>query len=167
MGHTVEVKGGADLESCVNLSGEPGDEAAIDDVLECVEMEKALEAAIDQLVGLPGAVVWPTDGEGARMFDRWRPFSGVLSHSRGDCQVVVLDISPSGSAVWAENSKEVRASSKVKFRLSGYGVLPAEVVRLDGGVLGLMFLLDGPERRKLSEWLTQRRQALEPPPPTS
>lgn len=167
MGHTVEVKGGADLESCVYRSEDAADELALDDVLECPQLEKAIEAAIDRLVGLPGAVVWPTDGEGARMFERWRPFNGVVDHSRGGCQAVVLDISPSGAAVWAENSRHVRAASKVTFRLSGYGELPSEVVRLEGGVLGLMFLLDGPERRKLGDWLSHRREALEKAQPQS
>lgn len=155
VGHTVALRAAVGANSCVELPGGAGG----DGLLRCGAMAAAVEQALETLVKPSLTALWPADGEQNRLYERWRPMTAVLRSGSKSYQCVVLDISPGGAAIWTEASAEVPEGAEVQFTPDGHEALPAEVVRLSGGVLGLMFLIDEAPRRALAAWLTARRQA--------
>ena len=158
-GHTVELRGSSGIDACPVLA-HSDDDVEIDDLLECPDMEKAVEGSLDDITETPAAVAWPRDGGVYRDFERWEPLNGTIYSGRQSYRCVVLDISPGGAAVWTPSSDDVPEGAEVNFEPSGHGSLPAEVVRMRGGVLGLMFLIDNESRARLVDWLDGLRQAL-------
>ena len=158
-GRTVELRGGSGIDACPILAP-LGDDADIDDVLECPDMEKAVDGALDKISETPVAVAWPRDGGSFRDFERWEPLNGTLFSGQNSYRCVVLDISPGGAAIWTASSDDVPEGAEVNFEPSGHSSLAAEVVRMRGGVLGLMFLIDNEARSRLADWLDGLRQAL-------
>ncbi len=158
-GHTVELRGGSGINACPVLA-DLGDDADVDDVLECPDMEKAVEGSLDDISETPAAVAWPRDSGSYRGFERWEPLNGMLFAGQHSYRCVVLDISPGGAAIWTASSEEVPEGAEVNFEPSGHSALAAEVVRMRGGVLGLMFLIDNEARVRLADWLDGLRQAL-------
>lgn len=153
VGHTVTLRGGAGLEACREL----GSVAGADDLLNCSRMKAAVEAALESLTEPSLSALWQADPADKRLYERWQPLIGVLQSGSKRYQCVVLDISPGGAAVWTEASAEVPEGGEVLFAPQGHDELPAEVVRLSSGVLGLMFLLEADGRIALAEWLSALR----------
>ncbi len=158
--YTVELRGSSGIAACPVLAP-LGEDAEIDDVLECPDMERAVDATISKLTDTPAVVIWPRDDGEHRDFMRWEPLNGTLTSGHKSYRCVVLDISPGGAAIWTPSSDEVPEGAEVRFEPVGHDTLTAEVVRMRGGVLGLMFLIDNDARRQLADWLDGLRQALD------
>lgn len=122
-------------------------------------MRAAVEAALESLTEPSLSALRPTDPQDKRLYERWQPLIGVLRSGSKPYQCVVLDISPGGAAVWTEASAEIPEGAEVLFAPQGHDELPAEVVRMTHGVLGLMFLLEADSRIALAAWLSALRQA--------
>ena len=158
--HAIEIKGGADIQGCIHLSAEENKQTQINDILQCGEMEAAVDKAVESLTQLPTRVIWPGDGSGKRHYERWEPLSGTLVRQNDAFRCLVMDISPGGAAVWTPSAAGLAEGMEISFELDGYGAIPAEVARLHGENLGLMFLSQREGERELLEWLKLKRQAL-------
>ena len=156
IGHTVEFRGVTGISACPALE----EDTVGRDILACAEMEKAVEVALEALTEPSLTALWPADGKDKRYYERWQPLVGALVSGKQRYSCVVLDISPGGAAVWTEASAQIPEGAEVLFKPNSHDELPAEVVRLKGGVLGLMFLLELGERHALSEWLSGLREAV-------
>ena len=64
----------------------------------------------------------------------------------------VEEISPGAARVRAEH--EVPEGAEVMLAIPGYGRVPAEVVRLKDGAIGLLFLHDREAQEAMRDWLS-------------
>lgn len=153
IGHTAELRETQNAAACLELDASRG---GLDG---CRAMRASVASVLESLTEPSLAALRSVDAADNRLYERWRPLVGTLRSGSKHYACVVLDISPGGAAVWTEASGEVPEGAAVLFEPQGHAAAPAEVVRLSGGVLGLMFLLEADARRELAQWLGGLRDA--------
>jgi hypothetical protein len=152
--------GGAALSEPANAAAclELGALGALDG---CRSMQAAVAVALEALAEPAFAALRP-DGPGDdRLFRRWQPLAGTLAAGAGEHGCTVLDISPAGAALWCAAAAEVPEGAAVRFRPDGHDEVPAEVLRREGEVLRLAFLLDAEGKRAVARWIAGLRKALQ------
>lgn len=159
-GENVGIMGAADLKRCERVRHNERTKSGVDLLLVCAEMRKAMEAEIGPIFDYGEEVAWSRDSHGKRFYERWEQLEGTLLIDEQRHPSVVLDISPGGAAIWTESAPALTSGTEVWFELEGMHRFPAQLVRLNGRVLGLMFLLGQDQRQSLTAWLLRRREAL-------
>lgn len=164
VGPSMDVKGGHELHRCKALAGnaEEAEEVTIDLVLECDDMERAIDKSVMALTdaGTPVDITWPVDTGGRREYERWELLTGVLEVGNRLHQCIVRDISPGGASVWSETASEISEGARAVLEPEGHERLPAEVTHKNAGALGLKFTLSSEQRNRTAEWLMRLRQSL-------
>ena len=162
-GENVGIMGAADLKRCERVRHHERTKSGVDLLLACVEMRKAMEAEIGPIFDYSEEVAWSRDSHGKRFYERWEQLEGTLLIDEQRHPSVVLDISPGGAAIWTESAPALTSGTEVWFELEGMHRFPAQLVRLNGRVLGLMFLLGqvastkvgAAPKGKILEWIEQ------------
>lgn len=82
-----------------------------------------------------------------------------LKLRRNEHRCRVEEISPGAACVRPEHVEQLPEGAEVLLEIPGYGPVPAEVVRLAGDTVGLLFLHDAASRQAMQTWLSQRAQS--------
>ncbi len=77
----------------------------------------------------------------------------ALRHDRKPCRVE--ELSPAAACVRTEGNAQDLDGTEVVLEIPGYGRIPAEVVVMTDGSIGLMFLHDGHARDAMRCWLAR------------
>lgn len=102
-----------------------------------------------------GGMAWPQDDpDGRRRYRRLSiSFPAVLLSDDQACACTVEDVSPGGACVRPGGRFPVTESDEIVLEIEAFGCLPAEVVHMTDGVIGLMFLYENDERLRFTNWL--------------
>ena len=74
-----------------------------------------------------------------------------LNHDQHRCRVE--EISPGAACVRATKVENLVEGAKVMLEIPDYGRVPAEVILLPDGAIGLLFLHDGEAQQAMRDWI--------------
>ena len=74
-----------------------------------------------------------------------------LNHDQHRCRVE--EISPGAACVRATKVEDLVEGAKVMLEIPDYGRVPAEVILLPDGTIGLLFLHNGEAQQAMRDWI--------------
>ena len=85
-----------------------------------------------------------------------RNSKAYLRHERAQQSCLVEEISPGAACVRAELPQGLQEGAEVVLEIPGFGRVPAEVILLPNGAIGLMFLNDLKSQVAMRHWLAEQ-----------
>ena len=83
-------------------------------------------------------------------------FKATLTLGEAGYPCDVEKLTPDAAYVRAADASAIPDGAMIDFVLEGYGPIPAEVVHMPDGALGLIFGYDTEERQVMADWLRGR-----------